>query len=607
MFTQRFNELLTEVLRVNTGEFARVSRYDRSYISHLRNGDRVPRPGFGASDRLARALLLCAEEQGVRGTLCARLEISDDLSGEELRAALIAWLYGGETTVPRPARARHSSGQGQRGSFGKRLDMAMELANISNLRLAKALSVDVSVIGKYRSGMRVPRVDLPLIRDIGQILAGRIWTLGRVAGLSRLTGAPREVLTDEGACSDHLEAWLRDFSVMDTSLIEDFLDGLDRFSPDTRLSLPAVDQVLDNAILTDEADTYYGPEGLRRAVLRFLGAVVRGGEKRLLLYSDQDMEWLTGDRAFTGKWMVLMSEYIRSGGKIRIVHNVDRGLEEMIAAIRNWLPLYLSGGIESWYCLNRGGERFSHTLFLAPGSGCVSGICVPGREQTAFFRYDTAPQRLRDFETLFGDLVADCRPLLHIEPSSMTFQHPALMRDRSVHFMGKTLSLATMPRELLEQILVRSSLPGPVREDILRDWASQSGLFSERLKSGYIHECVPLPEEETLFAGQVPVDTSHASVFYTPEEYAAHVRALLGFSQQYSGYRFHPLEEPPFERIRLIVSEHAVTFGYASESPVTFVTANPLICRACTNFVERLEEQYDFDRHTIQEMLRRYL
>jgi hypothetical protein len=63
----------------------------------------------------------------------------------------------------------------------------------------------------------------------------------------------------------------------------------------------------------------------------------------LLLYSDEDMGWLTGNREFTLKWSSMLNQVIKRGNKIKIIHTVDRGFDEMLSAIREWVPLYMTG------------------------------------------------------------------------------------------------------------------------------------------------------------------------------------------------------------------------------------------------------------------------
>jgi len=305
--------------------------------------------------------------------------------------------------------------------------------------------------------------------------------------------------------------------------------------------------------------------------------------------------------------MSLMSAYIRGGGRIQIIHNVDRGLEEMFAAIRSWLPLYMSGRIESWYCLRRGGDRFFHTLFLSPGEACISGCYVTGREQNARFRYLTAPEELSYAAGFYQDLRADCRPLLQIAPAGINTQFAALRKSGDVHLMSNTLSLATMPETLLRRILERSKLAEETRRAILESRLVCGEVLEERLAQGAFHECVPLPDEALLFAGRVPVDTEYAALHYTPEEYAEHVQSVLSLAGRCPHYRFHPLSEAPFQKIKIAATEHTAMFSYLTKHTATFISTYAPMCRSFVSFALRLEEQYDCDTDVLKEKLKLYL
>lgn len=609
MFTERFNALLTEVCRTTTGEFAEITRYDRSYVSHLRNGDRIPKPGHAAAERLARAVYICAAEKNALDSLCRRIGTTSKAGDEEICAAIGAWLFD----TPNAAAKRHpETAHAQReprsvNSFGNRLGLAMELANVSAVRLARALNVDASLVSKYRSGLRVPRVNHPIIHDIGTALAARIYSLDRIAGLSRLVGMPQAELPDEKTGAQRLEAWLRDFRTVDTSLIERFLEGMDAFPQNSKQPLLSVEDAVDEAALAERAEVYEGTEGLRSAVLRFLGSAVKNGQRELYLYSDQSIDWMISDKTFFLRWASLMSAYVRGGGKICIVHNVDRGLEEMISAIRSWLPLYLSGGIESYYCLRHGGERFSHTLFLAPGSACIFGTHVASRETHTRYRYLTDAAELAYYRAAFDDLLSDCRQLMTISRDGSAAKLPAVMKDKTVHRVARSFSLGTMPEGLLRGILERAALPRETADRILADWASKRELLEEMLTGSDIFECVSLPEETALFEGNVAVDTAHAALFYTPEEYGAHVRGVLELSEQNPNYRIFPLEEPPFERTNLVASGRAAVIECLPGRAITFTTPHPLMCRAFVDFAVRLEDQYGVDRLTLKNKLKRYI
>ncbi len=608
MFTERLNELISEVCKTNTGEFAKITEYDRSYITHLRNGDRIPKPGFRASRRLASAIYLCAKETGRIDALVERIGAKDASDEANICSRIDSWLFEGhEAALPDPAPELSVNEKSRRqGVFGRKLGAVMELANISNFRLAKTLNVDVSVISKYRSGVRVPRVNHPLIRDIAAVLTPRIFSLGGIDGLSRLMGVPAENLASDKIASLRLEAWLRDFGTVDTSLIESFLENIDTFSPDTTLNLMPLEAAAGDAE-TDEERFYLGHEGLRRAVLRFLAGCVRRRRATLLLYSDQNMDWLTESAEFSAKWMSLMGAFVRAGGKIHIIHNVDRSLEELLAAITSWLPLYISGAIESWYSLRRGGERFSHTLFIEPESACIFSGYASGREENARYFFTTDRDELAYYQNFFNDLMEDCKPLFVMEPGAMKPQLSPMRKDNEVHIVNNTISLGTMPRDLLKRITERSALPEETCEAILSEHLTRSETLKKKLGEGTVHECVNIPDEAALFEGRVRIDTELATLFYAPEEYAEHLRRILRLSEDYTTYRFYPLSEAPFRNIKIAAGEHVAMFEYLSEHPISFELTHPLICRAFVSFTQRLEGQYDFNKTALRATLKKYI
>ena len=605
MFTERFNELLGDVLQLTTTEFAAMASYDRSYLAHLRNGDRIPRPGYGAAKRLARAICNCADKTEKGQRLRARVGVSATADTDSVCAAVEAWLLEGVSAPKRKkaAQPRARSTKQRMYPFGKRLNAAMELADMTNQGLARALNVDPSLIRKWRGGLRIPRIGHPLIHEISTALTPRIFSLGRVAALSQLIDVPYQESVSEDDGIALLEKWLRDFSEADTTLIESFLDDLDQFSSNTPLPLLPPAQAAGDAA-EDTAEVYQGIDGLLRAVLRFLYTVSRDRRPQLLLYSDQNMDWMTGDPAYAARCISLMGTYLGTGGKIQIIHNVDRDLEEMISAIRIWLPLYISGGVESWYSVKRGGERFSHTIFLEPESACISSYYVSGWEQNARYRYDVSAQELAYRRQFYQDMIADSKPLISIERSGMRPQSSAIRRDKAVHRIANTLSLETMPEQLLQRILERSELPEETRRAITADWAAASEMFAEQLRRGVVHDCAPLPNEEALLAGTIPVDTALAGICYRPEEYAEHMRHILALTEENGGYRFYPLSEIPFQRIKIITSAHTTMIGCVTNRPITFTTSHPQLCRAFVNFAVRLEEQHDYTSQELIEQMK---
>ena len=109
-----------------------------------------------------------------------------------------------------------------------------------------------------------------------------------------------------------------------------------------------------------------------------------------------------------------MSHCIHAGMHIRIIHNIDRGVQEMTDAIRMWTPLYLSGLIESYYNVKPCGGRFSHTIFIARGMAGICGWNPRNQKEGDVYSYITNEEMLRHAEGLFLGLMKNSHQLIKV-------------------------------------------------------------------------------------------------------------------------------------------------------------------------------------------------
>jgi hypothetical protein len=122
------------------------------------------------------------------------------------------------------------------------------------------------------------------------------------------------------------------------------------------------------------------------------------------------------DEKFNRDWASLMAVCVSNGIKIKIIHNIERNLSEMTEAIEAWLPLYMAGTIEPYYCNKQNGNRFSHTMFICPDVAAITACLVKGTEDKGLYRYCTDEDELDYHINSFNTLLTDCEPLAHIKP-----------------------------------------------------------------------------------------------------------------------------------------------------------------------------------------------
>ena len=424
-FCEKLN-LLMKGLQASNQEIASCAGFDRTNISHFRSGKRIPDKNGSAARKLAAGFLQYAENEGKLPELKAiigadpKFCVGSQAAEEEtaLSDALLNWLFEG---VPDRTAERKEKKKGDTRAFGERLDQAMKLAKISNNRLAKLINVDTSLISRYRLGERMPRAGSEIVEMMGTTLWQRINANGKEKELARIMRATgQDLLWEDFYSWLFREEFLRDYVVPPG---EKQLYAFEAEPLKAGEHLPDVETVLREIPSADLRQVYYGVQGIREAVLRFLSGVLECGAGEVMLFSDEGMEWMTGDAAFRIKWASLMSECVKQGVRIRIIHYIERDLGEMVEAIQSWLPLYLSGMIDPWYLNKTPDNRFTHTMFLCPGCFSVEAVHVTGLESEGFYYFLTEESSLLHLEKSFEKLVERARPLISFSnPDIPVFQ-----------------------------------------------------------------------------------------------------------------------------------------------------------------------------------------
>lgn len=428
MLSDKINTAL-DTMEVTISDVAKAGGCTPSNLNRIKNGVRTPPMSSPTIRHLADGLMEIARKRHMMGELCslcgARLLDSED----EEREKLIRWLYEDEPAYVRPYKKRNNAGSASvrqslsRGNeFSSHLNDLIKLAGMSNRRLGKEAGLDQSYISRLRRGERIPRYRSPYLIQICEVLLNSIIKDGKIRDLSLLTSISEEDLFEKEG-SDGLRRWLFGYGTVTGYLAAEELMGtiasIDEMIEKARTETSweyDIDQMLEEAgknnagIECGNEWRYVGVDGIRSAVTRFLAEMLQNGEKEVLLYCDQSMDWMEGDFGLTLK--ALMIELIRSGVKIHIIHNVDRLMTELVTAVEWWMPLYLSGNISSSYCRRSAGKRFSHTLFIRPGKACIAGTSAVGLESRAVYHYSTDSETAGLAEDSFNSILKGSLPLV---------------------------------------------------------------------------------------------------------------------------------------------------------------------------------------------------
>ena len=431
--------------------------------------------------------------------------------------------------------------------FCDKLNALMNVQNVSNSRLAKALTVDASLVSRWRNGARVPPKNSDHIKSIASYFATHAKMDYQKVALYEIMGLTYDKTREEiSFLYDYLYNWLCGEASPDTQFVDGFINKFTLFGK-SKISLPEIDEsTLYPSGIPLSAEVFYGTEGKRQGVLRFLAAVAfRKNPCTMLLYSDESMEWLTEDKAFYVKWGVMLMDVLAKGHKIKIIHTINRDLSEMLSAIERWLPLYMTGAIEPYYYPKYREHIFRRTIFIAPDVAALTSSTLSEHSKNAEQIFCTDPNRIAALVDEFNSYLQLCRPLMQIFNRNNIHKFCDLQLEfeeqpGNCFNLSSHLSSATMSHELLEKILDQSKVNKKLKEKLLSKHEQRRKAFETNLKQNSFTDIIALPSP-CDFAGQVPLFKpidffGEAALYYTPLDYIDHMNDALNLMEKCKNY-----------------------------------------------------------------------
>lgn len=312
----------------------------------------------------------------------------------------------------------------------------------------------------------------------------------------------------------------------------------------------------------NDVDVFYGIAGKRRAVVEVLTDILENGKPQtLLLFSDEATDWMSDDREFTMQWGFLMSQFLSEGGKIKIIHTVSRDLDEMMRAINQWMPLYMTGSIEPYYYPRKRDGIFKHSLFIAPNVSAVVSTSVGNTiDQAAnvIFRDKNA---VAAFEREFREYLSLCKPLMQIFTSEDEKAYFEALIDfekqqRDSIIKTESLSLLTMPASVAVSIVSRST---GINAGFNENQKKRIELFEKNIQTHSFTEIISLRDAQTVINGGVKVSFSDMlsgdTVFYTAEEYISHLENLVNLLDTHENFHVKFIGDETSDHYMVYVKE----------------------------------------------------
>jgi hypothetical protein len=482
--------------------------------------------------------------------------------------------------------------------FNKKLDFLMSLSKTTNSMLARQLSLDASYISRLRTGTRLPAKDAGYLRVMAAYFARRCSDKSLTDTV--LTTLRRDI--GDAAGEDGPEAalytWLSTAETDTSKPLGDFLYQLSSISVRKPQTFDAARVVSGGAHNENAMEIYYGVKGKREAVVEFLNAVIRHeAPTTLLLSSEENLDWLTEDREFTARWAVLLQQTILRGNRIKIIHHISRNLDEMLSAITEWLPIYMSGMVEPYYYPKTRDGIFQRTLFVAPGVAAILSTSVTGKiEQTAnYLIRDNKAVEAAAVE--FSDYFALCRPLLRVfdgRKADEFHQTIAEFESGETDTFLKTdaMSPLTVPADIYNRLC--AEIDSEEARKLCARHIERVEKFKRLLQTFRFHEIIKLPDIQAIRDGECqlfgPVFYNLEGKCHTVETYRRQLENMIDMLRRYDNYHIYIDNNSLPDNHIIYYKEHQGVFIMkTSNQPAVFAISESKMTAAFSDyFVSRL-------------------
>jgi hypothetical protein len=465
--------------------------------------------------------------------------------------------------------------------FSEKLDLLMSMTKTSNSLLSLNTALDASYISRLRNGKRKPVKKGDYIEKMSAYFSKNLNEKYQLTSLQDAMGLEKSIPSTQERLKHLICEWLRDDSDEKTSSLEGFLDDFSKFS--FSKSTVEGDGLQDLIKLNEnETEAYYGVKGKRQVVVAFLSNVITTKKRQtLLLFSDENMDWLTGSAEFTALWTSLMKQVIMKGNKIKIIHTVSRDLDEMLDAIGKWMPLYMTGSIEPYYYPKKRDGVFRRTLFVSPDVAAVTASSF-GKSQDGGANLFTKEKEMIDgLKEEFDAFLSMCRPLMKIFTPHSSKEYFEILSEfekesSDTIIKSEPLSIMTMPPVLIDKISRRLDENQCKRVRDYYDLRCEN--FARLLRTNMIHEIIKIPDENELESGSVMYPFTDmiqgGDICYTVEDFRHHIGNIITMMETYKNYTVHIEDDPEDVKCVIMAKENLGVLVAKPIKPSVFLAIN---------------------------------
>ena len=279
--------------------------------------------------------------------------------------------------------------------MSSRLNLLMRVFSISGKDLSDLMSIDSSLVSKWRSGRRMLKPTSVYADKIVTYIIERDKP-NQYKNICRLLKNNYEHI--ESCSKSELIFFLKNWLTSGSALSQNDAE----FDP------------LKNSESVDISIFYrfHGNKGRRQAI-KFMTdyAMEHTPGLERISYTEESAAWFYEDDAFLKEWRENNDWFLRHGNKITVIHPVDRTYETTAISMLNWMQLHMVGGTHACYIPKYSDESVRFTLFLIPDHLVLFSLSSRKHEKVGDMFLTNDPSFLKSIGNILKDFLDRSIPI----------------------------------------------------------------------------------------------------------------------------------------------------------------------------------------------------
>ena len=566
-FSKKLNNYI-DLIGCSAKEISVVSLISPSVISRYRSGDRFPKYNSKQLNSLIDGLYILAKKNNIK------------ITKEKIKKDLEETININEIDIE---------------LFRNNLNILIKILNINVSELSRYIGFDSSYLSKIRNGTRSPQNINDFTNAIVKYVTNYFNDDKSKIILSDLLKCNKEELDDNISFNKLLINWLSNDNYEDNDTVNNFLKKLDNFDLNDYIKSIKFDKIIVPTIPKGIAKSkmYYGLEGFKKAQLDALKSIALSKSRDdIFFYSNMPMIEASKDLNFTKKYMLFLAMCLKKGLNLNMIHNLDRPFKELMLGLVGWIPLYMTGQINSFYLKNNSNLLYSH-IECTSDAVALSGICPTGYINKAKIIVSNKNSDIKYYKGNNNILLKKANILINIYNEDKKDSFIKILND-NMNITGNRknilfdLPFHTINNLFLKKILDKNNIDNKKQKLIIDMFNNHKKQINNILKKNSITDEITLLSKEEFIKEKRYLNLSNyfmKDLTYSYEDYLEHYKLTQEYMKNNTNYKCIINKNNIFKNINIyIISNKQVIITKINNPIIHFVIYYPKLINAIEKF-----------------------